>query len=82
MDPKPIIVFLIGTNILTGVAAYSLRAHARKQRELNIQAHNVTGYLVHMLEENGVSISEFDLIALGNMTDVIEVSVKEDEDAS
>ena len=78
-NQKAVIVTLIGTNILTAVAAYSLRAHARKMRENAEQSHNVTGYLVHMLEENGVTISEFDLIALGNMAEVI---IKEDDYAS
>lgn len=57
-------VTLVATNVATSLAAKHLVHELDKQKEFNKKLWDMSQYLALKLEENGVELSEFDLIAM------------------
>jgi len=64
VEARTVIGGLIGSNIALYLLARSLSRELRWQRLQYKKLHDVTQYMMHILEEQNVDISEFDWIAL------------------
>jgi hypothetical protein len=59
-----LVALLITTNVITYVALVSLTRERVKQQRRYVALHNTMRYVVHIMEEHGIDLSEFDAIAL------------------
>lgn len=59
-----LVALLVTTNVITYVALVSVTRERRRQQLRYVALHNTTNYMLHLIEEHGISLSEFDAIAL------------------
>lgn len=64
VDARTVIGGLVGSNITLFLLARALSRELRWQRLQYKKLYGATEYLMHIIEEEGIDLSEFDLIAL------------------
>lgn len=75
-------MFLIKQNpwlvlsLIQGLGTYRLVHLYQKQSKQYKKLHNLTTYLVDMLEKNNVGLTDFDMIALQNLG--VRITVREE----
>lgn len=59
-----LVALLVTTNVITYAALVSLTRERTRQQHRYVALHNTMMYLIHIMEEQGMDLSEFDAIAL------------------
>lgn len=59
-----LVALLVTTNVITYAALVSLTRERARQQHRYVTLHNTTTYMLHILEEHGIELDEFDAIAL------------------
>jgi hypothetical protein len=59
-----LVALLVTTNVITYAALVLTTRERAKQQHRYVALHNTMMYLIHVMEEQGIDLSEFDAIAL------------------
>jgi hypothetical protein len=59
-----LVALLVTTNVITYVALVSVTKERVRQQRRYIALHNTANYMLHLMDEHGINLSEFDVIAL------------------
>ena len=66
-----VVGFLVCSNILTYISAVIIAARLNQEMLRYKKLNEATEYMIHILEEHGVDLSEFDWIALNDLAEDI-----------
>ena len=59
-----LVALLITTNVITYAALVATTKERTRQQRRYVALHNTTSYMLHIMEEHGINLDEFDAIAL------------------
>jgi hypothetical protein len=63
------IAVLVATNVVTYIVGAELIKALAKERRQKKNLYAFTVYLISVIEQNGINLDEFDLIALSNLSE-------------
>lgn len=59
-----LVALLVTTNVITYAALVATTRERARQQQRYVALHNTMNYVIHIMEEQGIDLSEFDAIAL------------------
>jgi hypothetical protein len=65
MNARILIGALCVNQLVLYIAARKIQKELERQRQRYMTLHEITTYIIHMCDEQGIDLSDFDLIALG-----------------